>query len=79
MLELLDRVHLGAIEAYKPMGLSTDTEAMLLIAADSADPARELAAIEELCRGAGAVEVYAASDAEEADALQGRGGCPSRR
>jgi len=71
MLELLDRVHLGAIEAYKPMGLSTDTEAMLLIAADSADPARELAAIEELCRGAGAVEVYAASDAEEADALQG--------
>ena len=71
MLELLDKVHLRAIEAYKPMGLDTTTEAMLLIAADSADPVRELAAIEELCRGAGAVEVYTASDAEEADALQG--------
>jgi glycolate oxidase len=71
MLELLDRVHLRAIEAYKPMGLAVDVAAMLLIAADSTDPAADLATIEELCRGVGAVEVYAASDAEEADALQG--------
>jgi glycolate oxidase len=71
MLELLDRVHLGAIEAYRPMGLGLDAEAMLLVAADSADPAAELARIEEICKSAGATEVYVASDAEEADALQG--------
>jgi glycolate oxidase len=71
MLELLDRVHMGAIEAYKPMGLDLDAEAMLLIAADSANPAADLAVIEEICRGAGATEVYTASDAEEAEALQG--------
>jgi glycolate oxidase len=71
MLELLDRVHLGAIEAYKPMGLGLDAEAMLLVAADSADPAAELARIEEVCQRSGATEVYVASDAEEADALQG--------
>ncbi len=71
MLELLDRVHLGAIEAYRPMGLSLAAEAMLLIASDSASAATDLAAIEELCLQAGATEVYVASDAEEADALQG--------
>ena len=71
MLELLDRVHLQAIEAYRPMGLGLDAEAMLLIAADSAHAAADLAVIEEVCQKAGATEVYVASDAEEADALQG--------
>jgi glycolate oxidase len=70
MLELLDRVHLGAIEAYRPMGLAVDAEAMLLIASDSASAATELALIEGICTDAGATEVYVASDAEEADALQ---------
>ncbi len=71
MLELLDRVHLGAIEAYRPMGLAVDAEAMLLIASDSANAPAELAQIEHLCIQAGATEVYVASDADEADALQG--------
>lgn len=71
MLELMDRVHIGAIEAYRPMGLDVSAEAMLLIASDSASPAADLAALESVCRSAGAVEVYVASDAEEADALQG--------
>ncbi len=71
MLELLDRVHLRAIEAYRPMGLGLDAEAMLLIAADSAHAAADLAVIEEVCQKAGATEVYVASDAEEAEALQG--------
>ncbi len=71
MLELLDRVHLRAIEAYRPMGLGLDAEAMLLIASDSAHAAADLAVIEEVCQKAGATEVYVASDAEEADALQG--------
>jgi glycolate oxidase len=71
MLELLDRVHLGAIEAYRPMGLAVDAEAMLLIASDSASAAADLALIEQLCTEAGATEVYVASDADEAEALQG--------
>jgi glycolate oxidase len=71
MLELLDRVHLGAIEAYRPMGLAVDAEAMLLIASDSASAAADRALIEQLCTEAGATEVYVASDADEAEALQG--------
>jgi len=70
MLELMDKVHLRAIEAYRPMGLPVDAEAMLLVAADVEDAEARLATVEELCRAAGATEVYVASDAEEADALQ---------
>jgi len=65
LLELLDRVHLRAIEAYRPMGLSTEARALLLAASDTGD----LDAIAALVREAGATEVYAASDAAEADAL----------
>jgi glycolate oxidase len=71
MLELIDKTHLRAIEAFKPIGLPVETEALLLVASDAADAAAELALIEQRCQDAGAVEVYVASDAEEADALQG--------
>ena len=70
MLELLDRTHLRAIEAYRPMGLDTDAAAMLLIACDTGDgAAAELAAIATHCRAAGASEVFVATDAVEAEAL----------
>ncbi|MFB9658710.1 FAD-binding oxidoreductase [Glycomyces mayteni] len=68
LLELIDNVHLRALEALRPMGLPTEAAALLLVAAD-ADPDAELAAIEALCTEAGASEVYRATDAEEADAL----------
>ena len=68
LLELLDAVHLRAIESYRPMGLPTSAEALLLAAVDSAEPA-ELDVIAEACRASGAVEVHAATDAAEADAL----------
>jgi len=68
LLELLDAVHLRAIEAYRPMGLPTAAEALLLAAVDSAEPG-ELEVIAEACRASGAVEVHAATDATEADAL----------
>jgi glycolate dehydrogenase FAD-linked subunit len=69
MLELLDRVHLRAIEAYRPMGLDTEAAAMLLVATDTGDRAgSELAAIADCCRP-GASELYVASDAAEAEAL----------
>jgi glycolate oxidase len=35
LLELLDRTHLAAIEAYRPMGLRTDAAALLLASVDS--------------------------------------------
>ncbi|MDQ2586812.1 FAD-binding oxidoreductase [Saccharothrix yanglingensis] len=69
MVELLDRTHLRAIEAYRPMGLDTGAGAMLLVATDTGDRAGdELAAIAECCRP-GASELYVASDAVEAEAL----------
>jgi glycolate oxidase len=70
LLELVDRTHLVAIEAHQPMGLRTDAAALLLAAVDTGPAApAELAAIEAHCRQAGASEVYAASDATEAQAL----------
>lgn len=70
LLELLDRTHLRAIEAYRPMGLRTDAEALLLASADTgARAADDLARLAEVCEAAGADEVYAATDATEAAAL----------
>ena len=70
MLELLDRTHLRAIEAYRPMGLDTGAAAMLLIATDTGDRAdADLERIAECCRAAGASELYVAGDATEAEAL----------
>jgi glycolate oxidase len=70
LLELLDRTHLAAIEAYRPMGLRTDAAALLLAAVDTGgQAAADLARIERLCREAGAGEVYAAGDPVEAEAL----------
>ncbi|MEV6704902.1 FAD-binding oxidoreductase [Micromonospora wenchangensis] len=70
LLELLDRTHLLAIEAYRPMGLRTDAQALLLAAADTGPRAADdLARIAEVCTAAGAQEVYAATDAVEAAAL----------
>lgn len=70
LLELVDRTHLAAIEAYRPMGLRTDAAAVLLAAVDTGDRAgADLARIEAWCREAGAGEVYAATDPTEAEAL----------
>jgi glycolate oxidase len=70
MLELVDRTHLAAIESYRPMGLRTDAAALLLAAVDTGERAPDdLARIQALCTEAGASEVYAASDATEAEAL----------
>ncbi|WFE62572.1 FAD-linked oxidase C-terminal domain-containing protein [Micromonospora sp. WMMD714] len=70
LLELLDRTHLRAIEAYRPMGLRTDARALLLAAVDTGPrAAADLARIAEVCTAAGAGEVYTATDAVEAAAL----------
>jgi glycolate oxidase len=70
LLELLDRIHLGAIEAYRPMGLRTDASALLLASVDTGERAEaDLVRLAKVCADAGADEVFAASDAVEAAAL----------
>ena len=70
LLELLDNVHLRAIEALRPMGLPTSAAALLLAAVDSGVRApSDLEAIAALCRSAGAAEVVVSTDPTEADEL----------
>src|SRR5690606_3758124 len=70
LLELLDGVHLQAIEKLRPMGLPTSASALLLAAADSGTrAAADIDAMAELCRSAGATEVFVATDPVEADQL----------
>ncbi len=70
LLELIDRVHLRAIEAYRPMGLDTDAAALLLAQCDTGERAGDdLAAIAAICRASGATDVVEASDAGESAML----------
>jgi glycolate oxidase len=68
LLELIDQVHLRAIEAYQPMGLNIEAKALLLASADVG-----LDRIAELATAAGASEIWQATDATEAaELLQAR-------
>ncbi len=70
MLEVIDRVTLSAIEAFRPMGLPTAAAALLIAAVDSGSKAPDdLAAIAALCRQAQAADIHVATDATEAEAL----------
>jgi glycolate oxidase len=70
LLELLDQVHLRAIEAYRPMGLDQDAAAVVLAAADTGAAAgADLDRIAAIALEAGASVVYRATDEQEAAAL----------
>jgi glycolate oxidase len=69
LLELMDRTTVRAVNAMANMGLPETTEALLLAAFDTADPAADLAAVGELCTAAGATEVVPADDAAESELL----------
>ncbi|MFI1866793.1 FAD-binding oxidoreductase [Streptomyces jumonjinensis] len=69
LLELMDGTTVRAVNAMANMGLPDTTEALLLAAFDTADPAADLAAVGELCRAAGASEVVPADDAAESELL----------
>jgi glycolate oxidase len=70
LLELLDQVHLRALEAYRPMGLDVNAAAILLAACDTGSRAgADLDEIARIARAAGAGEVYRATDEAEAAAL----------
>ncbi|WP_411137152.1 FAD-binding oxidoreductase [Streptomyces sp. C10] len=69
LLELMDRTSIRAVNAMAQMGLPDTTEALLLAAFDTPDPAADLAAVGALCTAAGATEVVPAETAAESDLL----------
>ncbi|MER6527910.1 FAD-linked oxidase C-terminal domain-containing protein [Streptomyces sp. NPDC001508] len=69
LLELMDRTTVKAVNDLAHMGLPESTEALLLAAFDTPDPAADLAAVGALCEAAGATEVVPADDAAESDML----------
>lgn len=69
LLELMDRTTIRAVNAMAQMGLPETTEALLLAAFDTADPAADLAAVGELCAAAGATEIVPAEDEAESELL----------
>ncbi|UUU33566.1 FAD-binding protein [Streptomyces sp. CA-210063] len=69
LLELMDRTTVKAVNDLAHMGLPETTEALLLAAFDTPDPAADLAAVGELCEAAGATQVVPADDAAESELL----------
>ncbi|MFE1440064.1 FAD-binding oxidoreductase [Streptomyces sp. NPDC058739] len=69
LLELMDRTTVKAVNDLAHMGLPDTTEALLLCAFDTPDPAADLAAVGELCAAAGATEVVPADDTAESELL----------
>ncbi|MGA5563464.1 FAD-binding oxidoreductase [Streptomyces platensis] len=69
LLELMDRTSIRAVNAMAQMGLPDSTEALLLAAFDTPEPAADLAAVGALCTAAGATEVVPAETAAESELL----------
>ncbi|MEU7136865.1 FAD-linked oxidase C-terminal domain-containing protein [Streptomyces sp. NPDC046261] len=69
LLELMDGTTIRAVNAMAKMGLPETTEALLLAAFDTPDPAPDLAAVAALCTAAGATEVVPAEDPAESQLL----------
>ncbi|MFE4052302.1 FAD-binding oxidoreductase [Streptomyces sp. YIM B13518] len=69
LLELMDRTTVKAVNDMARMGLPESTEALLLAAFDTTDPAADLAAAGALCEEAGATRVVPAEDAAESELL----------
>ncbi|WNI15709.1 FAD-binding oxidoreductase [Actinacidiphila sp. ITFR-21] len=69
LLELMDGTTVRAVNAMAKMGLPETTEALLLAAFDTPDPAADLAALGELCLAAGATDVVPAQDVAESELL----------
>ncbi|MFJ8074680.1 FAD-binding oxidoreductase [Streptomyces sp. NPDC096176] len=69
LLEIMDRTTVHAVNKLADMGLPETTEALLLAAFDTADPAADLAAVGVLCEAAGASEVVPADTVAESELL----------
>ncbi|MGW7284181.1 FAD-binding oxidoreductase [Streptomyces sp. NPDC054847] len=69
LLEIMDRTTVRAVNKLANMGLPETTEALLLAAFDTPDPAADLAAVGALCEAAGATEVVPADTVAESELL----------
>ncbi|MEU5833382.1 FAD-linked oxidase C-terminal domain-containing protein [Streptomyces diacarni] len=69
LLELMDRTTVRAVNDMTKMRLPETTEALLLAAFDTPDPAPQLRAVGDLCAAAGASEVVPAEDQAESEML----------
>ncbi|OKJ23503.1 FAD-linked oxidase [Streptomyces sp. CB00316] len=69
LLELMDRTTVRAVNELASMGLPETTEALLLCAFDTPDPAADLDAVGALCTAAGATEVVPADNPAESELL----------
>ncbi|UYQ62354.1 FAD-binding oxidoreductase [Streptomyces peucetius] len=69
LLEIMDRTTVRAVNELANMGLPETTEALLLAAFDTPDPAADLAAVGALCEAAGASEVVPADTVAESELL----------
>ncbi|MFJ4011401.1 FAD-binding oxidoreductase [Streptomyces sp. NPDC090026] len=69
LLEIMDRTTLRAVNRLGNMGLPESTQALLLCAFDTPDPAADLAAVAALCEAAGATEVVPADSPAESELL----------
>ncbi len=80
LLELLDRVHLRAIEALRPMGLPTSAAALLLAAVDSgAGAPADLDAMADVCRRPARSRCTSRPTRPRPTPCWPRGACPIRR
>jgi glycolate oxidase len=73
MLELMDKTTITAVEQWRPMGLDTSAEALLIAQVDIPGAAGEAEAdaLLALCERAGALECYRSEDPEQAELLLG--------
>jgi glycolate oxidase len=70
MMEFLDKPSIGAVQAYRDMGLPLDAEALLIAQSDRGPlAAADVAAMGVLCEELGAREVAVAEDAAESAML----------
>jgi glycolate oxidase len=72
VLELLDRITINAVEAWKHLGLNTQAAAMVLAQSDTgANSRQDVETISAIWTAAGATDVYEAHDPTEAELLMG--------
>jgi D-lactate dehydrogenase (cytochrome)/glycolate oxidase len=69
MIELMDRVTIGAVERVARMGLDTTAEALVIVQCDAADAAAVIARCEASCLALGAHDVVRTDDPAESRQL----------
>jgi D-lactate dehydrogenase (cytochrome)/glycolate oxidase len=69
LLEVMDRVTIGAVERHASIGLDTSAAAMILVQSDAADARASIERGEQICADHGARDVMRSDDPEEGKLL----------